>query len=537
MAELGSNLRYPVQGRRGAVASAHPLATQAGIDILKQGGNAFDAAIAVNAVLQVAQPGMSGVGGDFFCLAYSAKDKKVDFLNGSGKSGAKMTREHVRGQGYSALPLQHGLSVTVPGCVDSWLELNKKHGTLPLKTLLQPAIDLCEHGFALGRNTHLWLQRESDHLKIATPTLLERFYPNGEPLSPGSWVRLPQLADIYRDIAENGRKNFYEGKFGAQIAQAVQKAGGALTPDDLAGYKSTWEDPISTEFNGYQVFETPPNSQGIAVLIALNILKGYDLTNWELDSPELIHHLVEAKKIAFYLRDQEIADPRFVDIPVNKLLSSEHAEYWRNQIRPNDVLPEQLTYPGKGDTTYFCVADKDGNTASCVQSLYNFMGSGIEVDNSGVILHNRGSYFVLDPKSPNVLEPGKRPLHTLTASMTLKDGAPRVVFGTMGGDGQPQTHLQVLLRVLQYGVDIQTAIDMPRWVHGAMERTSLSVLKMEERFNPELYDKMRAKHHKVELLPQWSQDVGHANGLAYDPDNQTWSAGSDLRCDGLALAY
>lgn len=527
--------RPVIMGTRGMVAAAHPLASLAGLYILKRGGNAVDAAIATNAVLNVTQPHMCGMGGDLFYLIYLVRTGQVVFLNGSGRAPRGASWELYREKGLKKIPPRSALAVTVPGCVAAWEDARERYGTMPLADLLAEAITYAE-GHPIS---HKLAASIAEHQEVLSrhPDTAAIFLPGGRPPQPGDILCQADLAATLRLLAREGKAAFYQGPIAEAIAGTVQGEGGYLTAVDLDGHTSTWGQPVATTYRGYTIYETAPNSQGLTALLELNLVEGFDLQAMGPDTAAYIHHLVEAKKLAFADRDAYLSDPEFVPIPVDRLLSKDYASRRRQLIDPERAAAITAGGQVQGDTTYFAVVDGEGNIVSCIQSLYYPFGSGLVARGTGILLQSRGAYFSLDPGQPNCLLPGKRTLHTLMAALVTKDGRPCLVFGTMGADGQPQTHLQVLSRLLDFGWNIQAAIEAPRWVHGSTLGDGPPVLNMESRFDPEVIETLRRRGHQVHLLPAWANEAGHAQGIVIDHQRGVLMGGADPRGDGYALGW
>src|SRR5579883_732933 len=459
----------PALAPHGMVACAHYLATQAGVQMLTQGGNAVDAAIAANAVMTVVYPTTCSAGGDIFVLIWDAQTHQLYALNGSGRAPQGMTPEYFAARGMAQIPERGPLSINVPGAVDGWFEVLERFGSLPAEQIFAPAIALAEEGMPVTAKLSTWLERTAPLLQ-QWENSAATYLPEKRPPRPGERLRQPNLARTYRLLAREGRDAFYRGPIGRAIADYVQQCGGVLNVEDLANHRSDWVSPLSTSYRGYEVYEFPPNSQGIVALEMLNILEGYDLKRLGYQSVEYLHLLLEAKKLAFADRDRYISDPAFVDIPVERLLSKSYAEQQRARIDLKRAA--RHVGPGlekEGDTMYLCTADRYGNVVSLIQSLYSSFGSGIVGGNTGVILHNRGSYFSLDPRHVNYLQPGKRTMHTLTPALIFHDGAPYIVLGSMGADAQPQIHIQLISALLDFGLNVQQAISAPRWRSGRFQ--------------------------------------------------------------------
>lgn len=515
------------------VAAAHPLASLAGVDVLRRGGNAVDAAIAVNAVLNVTQPGACGIGGDLFALVYWAKEGKVRFLNGSGRTPAATDVQRLMER--KEIPDRGIWSVTVPGCVDAWFTLHEAYGSLPMSELLAPAVELAEAGFPISHKMSAaiatTLAKLSPH-----PTWIDVYAPGGKAPQPGERFRQPDLARTLAKIGREGRDVFYKGEIAERIASFSREMGGWLSLDDLAAHASEWGEPIAATYRGYTVYETPPNTQGLAALIGLNILEGYEIAALDWSNPRRIHLQVEAKKLAFAERDRHVADPDFYQAPLARLLSKEYAAQLRRKIDPEAASPTGTAAAFPGGTTYFAVADSEGNLVSCVQSLFKGFGALVVPPGTGIALHNRGSYFSLDPGHPNVIAPRKRPFHTLIASMVFQGDRPVMVFGTMGGDGQPQTHMQVFSNVFDHGMDIQEAIEAPRWLHGETgPQRPGARLYLESRYGEETIEALRAMGHDAVAVSPWDDAMGHAQGIWIG--DGFYAGAADPRGDGYALGW
>ncbi|GAC1348550.1 MAG: gamma-glutamyltransferase [Ktedonobacteraceae bacterium] len=549
----------PVLGTRGMIACAHYLATQAGLSILTQGGNAIDAAIAANAVMTVVYPSTCSAGGDIFMLIWEAKTRQLHAMNGSGRAPRGMTPEYFMSRDMKEIPERGPLSITVPGAVDGWFETLGRFGTLSAETIFSPAIALAEDGMPVSPKFAFWLKRAAESILKPWESSTAVFLPDGRPWQAGEVLRQPDLARTYRVLAREGRDAFYKGPLGRSITEYIQRCGGLLSMEDMQQHHSDWVEPLSTNYRGYDVYEFPPNSQGIAALEMLNILEGYNLKSLGYQTAEYLHLFLEAKKLAFADRDTYVSDPAFVDVPVEHLLSKTYAERQRARINPTKATPYFATGLEKdGDTMYLCVADKEGNVVSLIQSLSYGFGSGIIGGDTGVMLHNRGSYFSLDPRHVNYLQPGKRTMHTLTPALVLKNGSPYVVLGCMGGDAQPQIHVQLLSAVLDFGLNVQQAIAAPRWRSGRVRNSSphkgmevagqrsideyiqrkiAEVVKLERRFMSGVPLQLDLLGHQTIVEGLWEDEVGHAQAILIDPHTHIFEGAADPRCDGLALGW
>ena len=456
----------------GMAATSQPLATQVALDILKKGGNAFDAAIAADAVLGLVEPTGSGIGGDLFAIIWSADKGKLYGLNASGRSPRSLKLEYFKENNIERIPSYGPLPVSVPGCVDGWFEIHDMFGQLNMKDILQPAINYAREGFPMTEVIGYYLQRNAEMLK-EYPNIKEVYMPGGKAPGKGEIFRNPLLAGTLEKIVKGGRNEFYRGSIARTIDTFMKAHGGFLSFDDLSRHHSEWVDPVSTNYRGYDVWELPPNGQGIAALQMLNILEGYDLSSMGFGSSEYMHLFTEAKKLAFEDRARYYADPSFSKIPVSKLISKKYAAERRKLIN-RDVAAK--VYPSRkveaGNTIYLTVADKYGNMISLIQSNYRGMGSGMCPTGLGFVLQDRGEMFTLEEGHPNAYAPGKRPFHTIIPAFITKNGKPWISFGVMGGDMQPQGHVQIIVNLIDFRMNLQEAGDAPRMHHiGSSEPT------------------------------------------------------------------
>jgi gamma-glutamyltranspeptidase / glutathione hydrolase len=496
--------RSVVLARNGMVATSQPLAAQAGLQVLKDGGNAFDAAVAAAAVLNVVEPGSAGIGGDVFVIAWLAKENKLIALNGSGRAPSGATPGHLAARGFTGHMPLHGIdSVTIPGAVDAWDVLLKRAGTLGFKQLLEPAAKLAEQGFGVSeRISHDWI--DGADVLAADPDSVKTYLIDGKPPQPDAIFRNPELARAFRVLESQGRDAFYTGTIGAAIVAKSRSLGGTLTAADLVNTRSDWVLPISTRYHSYDVFEFPPNTQGFAVLEMLNILEvcapvlGFNLAALGPLSPEYWHVLVEAKKLAYADLYAYNGDPDVVQIPVAKLISKSHAAELCKRIDLHKASTPQSVGDPVGGTVYLATADRWGNMVSFIYSVYDTFGSGITVPGYGFVLNDRAALFSLDPRSPNLIAPGKRPFHTLLPGFVMKDGRPLTAFGLMGGGQQAQGHVQVLIDMIDLGANPQAASDAARFSHAQATNT----LALES----DLYNRVGSR------LKQWGHHVISANG-------------------------
>ncbi|MBI4639029.1 MAG: gamma-glutamyltransferase [Candidatus Rokubacteria bacterium] len=530
MPQIGYAHRPVALGRQGMVASAHPLATLAGVEILKTGGGAADAAVAVNAVLAVTQPYCCGVGGDFFCLYYEAAARRVHFLNGAGRSGGRASLDELGRRGWERLPVIGPATVSVPGCVRAWAMLLDRFGTRPLPELLVPAIHYAERGFP---STLLVSQATREMASVIQDREWHRvFAPEGRAAELGELLVQPDLARTLRELAAEGPDLFYGGRIGCAIAARLAEDG-FLTGEDLRDHTGEWGEPISTGYRDATVHEPPPPTQGLAALLALNLLEGFPLARHRVHSVEHLHLLIEIVKLAYADRDRWIADPLQARVPVPALLSKEYAARRRKAFDARKAQAHPWGDP-EGDTTGFVIADAAGNIISVIQSLFNPFGSGVVPPSTGIVLQNRGRHFSLDPAHPNCLAPRKRPFHTLIASIVTRDGAPVLGFATMGGNGQAMFHVQVLTNVLDYGMDMQEAIERPRFLIGAfLPDEPADTVRIEGRVDRPVVAGLARRGHAIRTESDFYHKVGHAHGIAVR--GGTLMGGADPRGDGLAL--
>jgi gamma-glutamyltranspeptidase/glutathione hydrolase len=535
--------RSVVIARNGIVATSQPLAAQAGLDILKAGGTAADAAIAANAVIGLTEPMSCGIGGDLFAIYWDARTKKLFGLNASGRSPYTLNRELLLGKGYTEIPLTGPLSWSVPGCVDGWDELRRRFGKKGFAELLKPAIDYAEQGFPVSEIiSRSW--RDSAKSLGEWPESASTYLPDGNAPDVGDIFKNPNLARSYRLIGEKGRDAFYKGEIATKIAAFSDLNGGYFTVKDFADHRSEWIEPVSTNYRGYDVWELPPNGQGIAVLEMLNILEAYDLASMGPASPDYLHLLIEAKKLAFADRAKFYADPAFAELPVKELISKEYAAGQRKRIDPDKAavdVPAGDPRLAHGDTIYLTVVDKEGNCCSFIQSLYIGFGSQVVPGDLGFALQNRGCLFALDEKHLNRLEPHKRPFHTIIPGFVTRDGEPWLSFGVMGGDMQPQGHVQVLIDMIDFGMNVQQAGDAPRIQHfgspsptGAPAAADGGTVSVESGIPEATLEVLRKKGHQI--VPATGSFGGY-QAIRIDVKNKTLYGGSDPRKDGCAVGY
>ena len=546
--------RSPVLARHGMAATSHPLASAIAVDILKKGGSAVDAAIAANAMLALVEPHACGIGGDLFAIVWDPKSGRLHGYNGSGRTPAGLTYDKLRAELKDAdtIPLFGPLSISVPGAVDGWFALHGQFGRLPMQTLLQPAIDYAREGVAVTEvDAALWQDALDEFaasgISDAVLASLRRTYTiDGRAPRQGEIFSNADLAASYERIARGGRDAFYDGEMTTRMANAVQNAGGYLSAADFAAHRGEWVTPVSVNYRGYDVFELPPNGQGIAALQMLNILEAYPLGDLGRSDPSFWHLMVEAKKLAYEDRAKFYADPAFASIPLEGLLSKDYAAERRALIDPDKVMeqPGPGSPPPHGDTTYLAVADKDGMMVSFIQSTYWEFGSGLVADGLGFALQNRGSSFTLDADHANVYAPGKRPFHTIIPGMLMKDGKPLMAFGVMGGFLQPQGHVQILVNMLDLGMNVQEAGDAARFVHrGSPQPTGGTAdgageLFLEAGVDPAVVDALREMGHRINYGKHpYIGAVGGYQAIWRDPETGVYHGASEMRFDGAALGY
>jgi gamma-glutamyltranspeptidase/glutathione hydrolase len=540
--EPKSTRTTPAVATQGMVATSEPLAVEAGLAVLEAGGNAIDAAVAAGAVIGLTEPMSCGVGGDLFAIVWDAKTKRLYGLNASGRAPYRATRQFFAERGLSEIPTYGPLTWSVPGCVDGWDQLLRRFGTKPLGELLQPAIRLASDGFKvapiIGRSWHA-----AENLLERWPDSAETYMPGGAAPGPGSTFRNPNLARTYGLIAEGGRDAFYRGTIAEEIVEASGKAGGLFIRRDFLDHTSDWVDPVSTNYRGYDVWELPPNGQGIAALQMLNLLESFDLKSMQHNSADYLHLLIEAKKLAFEDRARYYADPAFENVPVKELISKGYANRRRSLIDPARAQREiALEDPrlGASETIYMTVVDKDRNAISYIQSNYHAFGSGVVPGRLGFALQNRGNLFALDDTHPNRLEPHKRPFHTIIPAFVTRDGKPWMSFGVMGGDMQPQGHVQVLLNMIEFGMDPQAAGAAARFQHLGSSTPTGRVMKdggevaLERAIDREAVAGLRVKGHQISSA---SASYGGYQAIRIDLETGKLVGGSDTRKDGYAKGY
>jgi gamma-glutamyltranspeptidase/glutathione hydrolase len=536
--------RSEVIATQGMAATSHPLATQIALDILKSGGNAIDAAIAANAALGLMEPTGNGIGGDLFAIVWDAKTRRLHGYNGSGRSPKSLTMDYFRQHNLNEIPSFGPLPVTVPGTVDAWFALHGRFGKLPMKKILQPTIGYARAGHPVTEVIAYYWDRSVPRLK-QWPGFLEQFTIDGDAPAKGQIWKNPNLANTLQSIADGGRDAFYKGKIAQGIGNYFASHGGFLSASDMAAHTGEWLDPVSTNYRGYDVWELPPNGQGIAALQMLNLLEPYDMKAYGFGSPEHLHLLVEAKKLAFEDRGRWYADPAFAPVDVQKLISKTYAAQRGKLLDPKRAA--MRADPGAemlkdGDTIYLTTADAEGNMVSLIQSNYRGMGSGMAAPGLGFIFQDRGEQFVLKDGHPNSYAPGKRPFHTIIPAFITKDGQPWISFGLMGGAMQPQGHVQIVLNLIDFGMNLQEAGDAPRLQHEGSTEPAGQNVSMTDGGEVQLetgypYASIRALMRKGHRVVYADGPYGGYQAIMRDPQTGVLYGASESRKDGQAAGY
>lgn len=541
--------RSEVIGQHGMVATSQPLAAQVGLDILKNGGNAIDAAIATNAAMGLMEPTGNGIGGDLFAIVWDAESGELYGLNASGRSPQNLSfdqlKQELEERERSTIPPYSLLSISVPGAVDGWFELHERFGSASMDQVLDPAIQYAEEGFPVSEQIASAWQRSAGFLKDQEGAFEETFTIDGRGPAKGEIFRNPDLGNTYRLLAEQGRSAFYEGEIAEKIDAFMREHGGYLRKEDFENHTSEWIDPVSVNYRGYDVHQLGQNNQGTAVLQMLQILEGYDLASKGFQSEELYHLMIEAKKLAYEDRAKHYADTDFYDIPYDVLLSEEYAAERREKIGDEaaDRLTTGISALEEGDTIYLTTADKDGNMVSLIQSNFRGMGTGFVVPGTGFSFQNRGELFSMDPDHPNSYEPGKRPFHTIIPGFVTKDDEPYFSFGVMGGAYQPVGHVSVLVNMIDFGLNTQEAGDALRWMHhGSTEPTDATSELLEDggrvQFESSIdYDVVRALRSRGHEVQIGGGFYGRYQGIKYDREHGVYIGASESRADGQAVGY
>jgi gamma-glutamyltranspeptidase len=526
----------------GVVTSPHALASASGADVLRAGGSAIDAAIATSAALAVLYPHMTSIGGDAFWLIHEGETGRVRYLNGGGKAAATGTLDWFASRGLKEVPYRgiQPATLTVPGAVASWAEAHKAYGRLPMPRLLEAAIGYARDGFPVtSRLAAFLVQTKTELADHADSAAI--FLPGGAPPRAGAKLVNHNLARTLEAVAEGGWSGFYEGEVAAEMSRFAVAQGGFFRTADFKAQTATWGEPISGTYRDVTIFNTPPPTQGFTVFEMLNLLEPYELHERPYMGADHVHLLVQAKQIAYHDRDRFLADPAFSEVPTARLISKPYADERRQLIDLTRALAwDQVPSYGSlsGDTVYIAAVDKDGNAASLIQSLYGIFGSAVVAGNTGVVLQNRSAYFSLDPAHPNRLERGKVPLHTLIASMAKRNGSLWSVLGCMGADGQPQIQMQAYVGLIDYGLDIQEALEAPRFLSGRFGLgEARDTLHIEARFPPATVSDLERRGHTLNRWGDWNELAGHAHGIIINPDTGFRHGGSDPRSDGAAVGY
>ena len=532
--------RSEVIAENGMVATSHPLATQIGIDILKDGGNAIDAAIAANAAIGLMEPTGNGIGGDLFAIIWIEKDKKLYGLNASGRSPKNLTLDYFKENNMTQIPAYGPLPVSVPGCVDGWFEMHKRFGKISMEDILNPAINYAENGFPVTELVSYYMEIANKNFN-QYPNFKETYHINGYTPKKGQLFKNKDLGKTLRLIAKKGRKGFYEGPVAKTISDFIIDQGGFLSFEDLKNHSSDWIEPVSTNYRGYDIWELPPNGQGIAALQILNLLESFDIKSMGFGSAEYIHHFVEAKKIAFADRAKYYADMDFNNIPVNYLISKEYANKRRQEINKTEAAKTVVAGEiENGDTIYLTTSDKEGNMVSLIQSNYRGMGSGMVPPGLGFMLQDRGELFSLEEGHYNVYEPEKRPFHTIIPAFITKDEKPYVSFGLMGGAMQPQGHAQIVINLIDFEMNLQEAGDAPRIRHVSNQQPTGGnmldggELSLESGFDYKEIRKLQKYGHKI-IFSLGS--FGGYQAIMFDEKLGVFFGASESRKDGSAMGY
>jgi gamma-glutamyltranspeptidase len=542
--------RPPARAPRGVVATPHYLASAAGLHVLQRGGSAVDAAIAANAVFCVGYPHMAGLGGDGFWLIADHAGK-VYGLNASGPAACLATLDYYRPRSENnEIPARAPLSVlTVPGAIDGWRAVHERFGRLAWTELFDAAIGYARDGIPVTRSLADWSAQDQPIL-AAYPATAAIFLPGDRVPREGQRLVQSDLARSLQQIASQGaRAGYYEGSIAQRICAALQTQGSPLRADDFATFHAEWVEPIMTTYRGYGLYELPPNTQGFTALQILNLIEGYDVAAWGDGTADYYHHMAEAVKVAFADREEWLTDPRFVDIPLERLIAKAYSDERRRLIDPQQARdiaevpagiphahPHERRVPD-GDTCYFCAADRDGLVVSLIQSIYHDFGSAVIGGDTGIILQNHGAFFALDERHPNHLLPDKRTFHTLIPALLIRDGQPYLAFGSMGGEGQPQTQAALVTRIVDFGYDVQQAIEAPCWLMGRTWGTRSRNMSLEGRISDEVVRELKRRGQPVQMVTDWNDNMGHAHAIRIDREQGFLEGGADPRGDSAALGY
>ncbi|ADU29507.1 gamma-glutamyltransferase [Evansella cellulosilytica] len=543
-----TSYRPTTMSKNGMITTPHYLASQAGMAVLQNGGNAIEAAIAAASTISVVYPHMNSIGGDNFWLIYDAKKKKVLGLNSSGRSGENVSIPLYKVKGYEkSIPIRGYLSAnTVPGAVAGWEEAynysrHKLTGEFSWETLLQSAISYAREGYPVTPSQQYWTEVNMENSPLRYLQRFEEFrkvfLKEGKPYKTGEILKQPDLANTLEEISKKGASAFYSGSIAQKMIEDFERKGGLLTRKDFENHRSDWVNPISVNYRGFTAYNLPPNTQGFASLSILNILNHFDFSNVKENSTEYFHLMIEATKRAFMDRDTWLCDPTFTSIPIDDLLSTKRGKELAGTIDFQSTCKRENALDPKGDTVWFGVVDKEGNAVSFIQSIYHEFGSGIIPKGTGVLLQNRGSFFSLDPNHINCLEPKKRSFHTLNPAMLLKNEKPYLVYGSMGGEGQPQTQAALVTRIIDYGNSVQAAIEAPRWLYGRTWGVVSNDVKVEARISSTVIEDLKILGHPIKKVEDFTDVMGHAGAIMLDPVSKVKYGGADPRGDGAALGY
>ena len=542
--------RPATRSSSGMVTSPHALASEAGAAVLREGGTAVDAAVTTSAALSVLYPHMTGIGGDGFWLI-AEPTGKVHGINASGPAARAATLDYYRPRAVdNEIPARGAISIlTVPGAIDGWRLAHERFGRLAWGELFEPAIMYARDGVPVSRSLKDWLVHDVPIL-TKHPATAAVYLPGGRVPDEGQRLVQADLARSLQQIASQGaRAGYYEGAIADRICKDLQPQGSPLRTEDFAAFKAEWCEPITATYRGYDVYELPPNTQGFTALQILNLIEGYDVAAWGDGTADYYHHMAEAVKVAFADREEWLTDPKHVDIPVQRLIAKAYANERRRLIdreRAQDIseVPAGIAYTHPherrapdGDTCYFCTADKDGMVISLIQSIYHDFGSAVIGGDTGIILQNRGAFFALDEKHPNHLQPGKRTFHTLIPGLLMRGGKPYMAFGSMGGEGQPQSQAALVTRMVDFGYDAQQAIEAPRWLMGRTWGTRSRNMSLEGRISDEVVRELKRRGQPVQMVTDWNDNMGHANIIRVDHEQGFLEGAADPRGDGAALGY
>jgi gamma-glutamyltranspeptidase/glutathione hydrolase len=531
--------RSEVIAQNAMAATSQPLATQVALEVMKRGGNAVDAAIAANAMLGLVEPTGCGIGGDLFAIVWDAESKQLYGLNASGRSPQSLSLDYFKENGHEKIPSFGALPVSVPGAVDGWFMLHDRFGSIPMSAVLAPAITYAREGFPVSEVIAYYFEMNKARIGHY-PGFADVFMPNGDVPKKGEVFTNPNLAATYEKIATGGRDAFYKGDIARTIGAYIKDQGGFLSYADLAAHTSAWVEPVSANYRGYDVWELPPNGQGIAALQILNVLEQYDIEGMGFDSAEYIHTFVEAKKLAFEDRAKFYADPDFVETPVEWLISKQYAQQRRSLIDPKKAAKRYDAGQYEGDTIYLTVADQQGNMVSLIQSNYRGMGSGMTPTDLGFVLQNRGESFNLQEGHANVYAPNKRPFHTIIPAFVTKNNKPYMSYGVMGGGTQPQMHAQIIVNMIDFGMNLQEAGDAPRILHSGSSEPTGSLMEdggyisLESGFSPTVRRSLIQKGH---VLSDVVGAFGGYQAILKDPNNGVYYGASESRKDGHAAGF